>query len=234
MLRHCLLIASLLIPLVTDAENITIVLKDGRVISGQVDEERTAADRLWIRQTTSSLDVSSAFDWNDIARIPRFADEEPQHLVFATQSAPSRATSPVTWSRGFDSSQRSAPSRIRTIAFEATLANWDRDEEIDGIQLTVYPLDAKRRVVACKGAIYATLLSRNPEPLPKVLPIEVWSKNAKTDLANGRPLVVNLPFRQLSNPEERFYRAHGLLKVRLSVRGQGSFKAEGIIPLSEF
>ena len=114
------------------------------------------------------------------------------------------------------------------------MASWDRDAEVDGIRLTVYPLDLNRRVVACEGAIYATLLTKDPEPLPKVVPIEVWNKKAAADFTADGALVVNLPFKELRNPEERFYRAHGLLKVRLSVRGHGSFRAEGFVPLSEF
>lgn len=227
------------------SQEVVIELKDGRSIRGSVDRNRSDTERLWIQQVADvladDLSVSSGFPWENIAQIRldqagSTAQLEPRR--YRTTYRPANVGEGFTtavWGGGPVPRSRTshAPTQVRAVAFESALANWDRDSAIDGMLLTLYPLDEQRRFVPARGIVYATLHTWERDgSQTRLVPSERWSEHVQARNIFSDGIEIQLPFRQLRDARERFLRDSGLLVVRYSVPGLGSFRAEGVVPLS--
>lgn len=213
------------------AEDVVVELKDGRVIQGSVDRSRSDMQRLWIQQDSDEVSASAGFAWEKIESITAF--ERPIHRrrsVAATPVNRNSASQPV---RMRVPRSEAGQASVRSIAFETAIANWDSDPAIDGMLLTLYPLDQQRRFTPAKGVVYATLHTwERDQAQTKLVPTERWSEHVLSENVFADGVEIQLPFRKLRNEKERFLRDSGLLRVRYSVPGMGSFQTQGVVPLS--
>lgn len=123
--------------------------------------------------------------------------------------------------------------RVKALRVEAQLANWDADVAPDGLQVTIYPLDAHGQLVPVHGRVALTLIGelepsernhRMRRP-PEFIELERKSFQVRpADFANG-PAVYLLPFRGLQPDATPDLAAQALIKARLLVPGQGAFDA---------
>jgi hypothetical protein len=120
------------------------------------------------------------------------------------------------------------PPRVRSLAIEARVANWDNDVEVDGILLDIYPLDGAGFVVPVRGTIEVELIGEETNPsrsqqsfaeagrwTEQVSPIDFQAYGAR----------YRLPFRQVHPEFDLRWAPKGLVHVRLSVPGEGLFEA---------
>lgn len=227
-----LLNLSLQHPLTLDADEIVVELREGRVVEGTVDRKRTDIHRLWIQQESEGVSVSSAFVWETIAAIttrPAEHTAAPRHPAKRTVGTYS-FIEPPTVAQRVPLPRRTS---VSSIAFETALGNWDRDDSLDGILLTIYPLDKQRRIVPHTGTVYATLYTwETDQAKTRLKPTERWSRRVTESNVFADGVEIQLPFKALRSEKERYLRDAGLLQVRFSVPGMGNYRAEGVVPLS--
>lgn len=128
----------------------------------------------------------------------------------------------------FAAAHRFEPPRVRSLAIEARIANWDSDVEMDGLLLDIFPLDGAGFVLPVRGTIQVELIgeetgttrSRQPYALlgrwtEQVCPVDFHTYGAR----------YKLPFRQVHPEFDLRWAPKGLVNVRLSVPGEGVFES---------
>ncbi|MDX1961565.1 MAG: hypothetical protein SFX18_00340 [Pirellulales bacterium] len=129
--------------------------------------------------------------------------------------------------------QASPSLPVATLTLESSLASWDADPELDGLLVTVLPLDEQGNLVPVRGELTLTLVGEiqningihRGARLPQFVELETAHHLLRqTDFAAG-PAVVRLPFRR-NPPEQRLDLApYALLHARLGVPTAGVFSA---------
>lgn len=119
-----------------------------------------------------------------------------------------------------------APARVTHLAVDAAAANWDRDAATDGLIVFLEPRDAEGQPVATNGTVHCELLGFRPgyqDPGALLPRIGTWTKRLEADKRTYRGWRLQLPF-QAIHPERRTDLASlGMLFVKLTVPGQGTF-----------
>ena len=135
----------------------------------------------------------------------------------------------------FSSSPVPAPIAVppvATVRFDAYLANWDRDVEVDGLIVHAVPLDAYGHVVPARGNLQVELFAArriafNDGPHKRgrrVGAIGRWTEQFLPHCIQTDGAWFKLPF-QAEHPEFNMnLGAHGLVHVRLVVPGAGVFE----------
>lgn len=232
-------------------EIVTVVLADGRTVTGSVDL-KTDAQYLWVRRGEEQLDLVSGYPWNQVleghvgerklerSELRSWASSRKQAGRKFAEIAPG-APSDV---RLISAATPSAPvSAVKTLVVDAELAQWDKDTQTDGLRVFVYPLDAQGNLVPVDGHIELTLAvereyARADSGFVKVPEFVEADRRTfavrRAQFAAG-PAVYQLPFDRW-HPDFEFALAHqALLHARLSVPGQGVFEAsDARVCLREF
>jgi|GEM_PF-4527916 len=225
--RNWLLLLVVLAANVVDAAGVSVQLADGRVIKGDLDSRRTDSKRIWIEQRSTNVIVSSSFPRKDVISVSAIPAQTtvadlPNPFVDDDPTAAVSAIAPKKW----------AKPRVHSIEFEAALANWDQDAELDGILLTIFPLDEHRRILPVNGTAYVSLASWTVEHRQqRVRSVEKWNRRVGPRDSSVHGIAVKLPFKNLRRMRDRYYYNVGQLNVRLSVHGSGSFAANASLPL---
>ena len=142
----------------------------------------------------------------------------------ATRAAPGRG--PAAWP------PLAAPEarRVRSLAIDVAVANWDADVEVDGLIVDVYPLDADGQVVPVRGVLEVDLIVqrwgvvKRPQPFIRR---GRWTEPVRTGHFGSSGARYRLPFGAAGFHPEFDSRAapHGAVHAQLSVPGQGVFAA---------
>ena len=121
---------------------------------------------------------------------------------------------------------------VASIVVDASVANWDRDVENDGLLVSVVPLDAYGRAVAASGTLQVYLIGprvRKFSEAPrsrgsKLDRLGRWVKAVReTDFYEGGS-TYRLPF-QATHPEfDRRLGSHAMVNVKFTVPGSGTFE----------
>ncbi len=174
------------------AEEVTVQLKNGRKVSGEVDF-RTSDELLWLRISDPGIVLRSAFAWQQVdsvlhrgqklsakefgARTPHLKSKLPENF-FSTNRQPVVVRPDADLSqipsanqqagqagRPLDGDQQSYSNRrVQSLHIEAVVANWDGDVETDGLRIFVYPLDAVGRVVPVNANLRLKLFGQRFAP----------------------------------------------------------------------
>jgi len=119
------------------------------------------------------------------------------------------------------------PPRVRSVAIETRVANWDSDVEADGLVLNVFPLDGAGCVLPVRGTIQVELLGEDAGLARSRQPYAVlgrWTEQVCRSEFHADGACYQLPFRRV-HPEFDFrWASQGLVHVRLSVPGEGVFE----------
>lgn len=234
-------------------DEIRVWVESGRDFSGHVDR-RTDNDCLWLRQSATTIEVIRPIKWERITGADR--DGERLSMTELKQlAAELKSPSPIEASRSrfiegnkivmrgnpkastvMDDRQsgvsQPASGPVRSVDFDAQIANWDGDVEPDGLLVRVYPLDANGAVTPVDGTLSVELIAprrRDFSQVPhgrgtSVDRIGRWSRSIRHKDLSASGIMVKLPF-QATHPEfDNDVWSHGLVHLRLAVSGHGVFE----------
>jgi hypothetical protein len=227
-----------------EMQPVSVEVASGRIFTGEVDG-RTNEQRLWMRSGSDSIVLLRPIQWDRVvaARAAglELSGKQFRDLLVALQKKLGQPVPPETGTlvivgnaRNGNSENRSpttsetAPSgRVRSLAIEATIANWDSDVEVDGLLLHVYPLDADGRVVELSGTLQVDLVGRDIGAIERGRPfgrLGRWSKRVRPGDFGSRGAVYRLPFQSVHPEFDTRISPHGAVHTRLAVAGQGVFE----------
>ena len=228
---------------------ITVEVASGRSFTGFVDQ-RTDDERLWLRYGTESTTVIRPIAWERVvgathngtniasADLPDVASSlkssAPQREFFASRSSdvnPSDRNDETFADRA--KSMLSSKAKIKSVDFDAGIANWDGDVEADGIVLDIMPMSAAGEMVPVRGTLTVELTAlekRSFQDVPRgrgQVPRQIarWSKMVKPEDLGPAGVKVSLPFQQIHPEFDTGVHAYGLVHVKLIVPGHGVFEA---------
>lgn len=233
------------------AEPITVGVKSGRRFTAEIDV-RSNAEKLWLRFSKETSSILRPIEWSAITEIRRGEETlsieqvrtdaiaanaalppKPKATVVqrAVEGAPSRG-SLQTWNiRPTSAEEPVAPrSPIRSISFDAYLANWDADVEADGLYLSLSALDGAGFTTSVDGTLEVELIGERRPPLTRgnAFPVLArWSRQvtaAEMD-ASGGFYRTRLEFQALDPEYNAWISSHALVHVRFLVPGDGTFEA---------
>ena len=217
------------------AEVFEVELFDGRRMNGQW-VERGDKQHFWLLSSAAGIEICSGFRCSDVrstkphdmmSRMPQFPGiDERQHAGRTRHDLELPPPPPGERRPGLR-------SRIKSLHVEARLAQWDDDVQSDGLQIHVFPLDARGALAAVNGEIEFRLLGEiephsggNHDRLtPKFRELERSTSLVRlADFANGAA-VYNLPFSQLHPDFNLDVASSAIVHARLGVPGQGAFES---------
>ncbi len=141
-------------------------------------------------------------------------------------AAASRSDGQATSGRAADT-DGPVMGRVRSVAVDARVANWDADVEVDGLVVDVYPMDGDGGMVPVRGTLVVTLIGwRESTVLAKRGSRQIgrWSKPLWPSEFRLGGYRCRLPFRTVHPEFDLEWAAYGLLHARLGVPGQGVFE----------
>ena len=122
--------------------------------------------------------------------------------------------------------------QIESLVIQASLGNWNRGAERDGLVLSLFPLDSAGQIIPISGTVEITLLGLRPSsarskfvyhrgnPFPT---LGRWTRRIYHNDVTTSGAQFRLPF-QAYHPEFDLDLApHGMVQVQLSIPGQGTF-----------
>jgi hypothetical protein len=255
-----------------------VELKSGSVRSGEPD---ASTNELTLRLRVGEPDAYIVFGipWDEIAEIRdgnevwrpeqfddvrnRFADslDEPQREIRETAQSRRAGTAakPASSRPLWESPRAPAPNepanaRLRFIDIDAVAANWDANNDWDGIVLRIWPLNQSGDVVTVPGTLDVTLTAnRGGPPLSdprgeQIQPIGRWTRSVRVSNYGADCVSVRLPFQAIhpdvpnASGTDRFHVSHanpdwwlvnnsGDIHVRFSVPGHGVYTATTSLPV---
>ncbi len=232
---------------------VIVTMKNGRTHSAYIDPEATQ-DQLWLRWENPAAVIRQQFHWSQISRIdsprktftpaafrrllPEAIDARvASHATGASQvsTAVANVQANAANNNNSVSLSRTTPqaATVRSLAIEARAANWNADPAVDGIRLTVYPLDSWGDVIPVRGTVTAELVGdarslRKPQPkhrYPRLSRLGWWNRSIHPTQFTAGGAAFELPFQAYDPEMDPTIRSRTLLIVRLTVPGQGTFRA---------
>lgn len=231
---------------VAAAERMTVVFKTGRSVKVQLDP-RTDEAKLWLEFGSGRTHVTRSVGWDEVASIysgdQTLSPEAVRQMAQTQIVHPEKgARSPMPLSENprpdtNDSRNDPLPTwnvmtrpRLQAVRFDAVLANWDADVEMDGLLVQVQPLSWIGQPMNVCGILNVELWSmkriqQDSAPHSRGRSLEVvgrWSTSIRTSSDDTDPWI-QLPF-QARHPEFDFnWSSMGLVHLELVVPGQGVF-----------
>lgn len=248
-LATTLVMFSGVVPACLSAETVVVSLPNGRQITATI-HERTNAAELWLEYGTRTVTVVRPVAWKTIVEASHQGEpiSIPQLRELATRTVseqpPAPASTRVVHVPPADESVRRETmaqrarralgfvARVRSVQFDAALANWDGDVEADGLLLRLFPIDDQGGSVAASGTLRVEFIGRRQVEFNDARHHrgtalgEIGRWTAQVDEADFRRGVatVKLPF-QASHPEfDVDWLADGLVHVRFTAPGHGTFE----------
>lgn len=234
------------------AQEVQFRSHEGLEIIGTLDP-RTDEKSLWIQQQTSQIILKKSYDWNQLSHLlfeGKEVDREQliNEATFLGLSAsrekqkeklinfwfsPQQPTRNIRQSALPARKKKSVSNRVASLQIEAYVANWDRDAEIDGLMVHLYPLNERGKLVPVQGDVTFRLLGeyqhhrgkrwQNGQSLFEQL--GSWQKNIKQKDLDEEGIVLRLEFQEIHPMKIPDLGFTGLLTADLGVRGQGRFNA---------
>lgn len=229
------------------AEVMTVSLASGRSFTAYVDS-RTNEDRLWLRfgqatvmlrpidwdRVTGGKHDGQALSASDVQTVA-LQIKSDRDSVETGQSARPSADRPTRdrsdAERAREALGFTATAAVRSVEFDAQIANWDADVDVDGLLLFVRPLGGYGEVVPVGATLEVELITtkkRKFSDLPQhsgraFERIGRWSRRISADEVTSSGVTVRLPF-QADHPEfNTDVEPFGLVHIKLSVPGHGVF-----------
>jgi hypothetical protein len=231
-----------------EEKSISVEVASGRTFSGQLDA-RTDPAQLWLRSRRGSAVLLRPIQWERVVRV-RVADRDlsGEQLRQIVKTVKPEAPAPNTTAAGpnsitikgaadsrrflsvTDTAPRKPPEtpRVRALAIEAAVANWDADVEVDGLLVHIYPLDDSGAVVPVRGMVQFDLTGQREGVFRRQQPFATlgqWSYPVHVEDFGLQGAVYRLPFQGVHPEFDLTVAPHGALHARLSVPGQGTFEA---------
>ena len=228
------------------AEQVAVQMRDGRELRGEVDV-RTDQETLWLRTTAPSIVLRSAVAWEEVVQARRdgqtLSVEELRVLAptvktklddqFFADSKPAEGRLRTAASTFPDEDAAQSSHKVRVLRIDATVANWDRDVEPDGLRVVVAPVDALGEVVPVDGQISLKLIGQAQQTLTsersrqrRLFPeLGRWTLSVRKKDFTSWGATYDIPFRESNPTFDLAISPAALLHASLGVSGQGTFKA---------
>jgi hypothetical protein len=230
-----------------EEKSISVEVASGRTFGGQLDA-RTDPAQLWLRSGRGSAVLLRPIQWDRVVQVhvagQDLSGEEFRRIVEAVKpdtAAAKQTSAPQkkivikgsTRSGGFLSVTGTPPrkpparARVRSLAIEAVVANWDADVEVDGLLVYVYPLDESGGVVPARGTLQFDLTGQRDRVFRRWQPFTTlgeWSRQVRVEDFGAEGAVYRLPFQGVHPEFDLTVAPRGALHARLSVPGQGTFE----------
>lgn len=234
-------------------DEIRVWVESGRDFSGYVDQ-RTDDNCLWLRLSATRIEVIRPITWERITGVDhdgkRLSATELKQLASELKSpSPLEASRsrhiegnrivmtgrPEASTETSDHQSRAshpAAGPVRSVDFDAQIANWDGDVEPDGLRVRIYPLDADGVVTPVNGTLSVELITprrRDFSQVPHGRGMSIdrigrWSRSIRHKDLGASGIVLKLPF-QATHPEfDSDVWNHGFIHLRLVVPGHGVFE----------
>ena len=122
--------------------------------------------------------------------------------------------------------------RVRSVEFEAVLANWDGDVETDGLLLRLVPIDDQGQVAVVRVTLYVEFVARRQRDFNEapsqggstVDRIGRWTVQlGEADFRAGAA-TVKLPFQAIHPEFDTDWFGSGLVHIRFTGAGHGTFE----------
>jgi hypothetical protein len=238
------------------AEPVTVHLQSGRSFTGYLDQQTTESEVV-LRFEDGGVALWRPIDWHRVVGAEYQGKEltaaELRTLApkIASDSAEEIPPPPSELDLGealYDSVPQPAPSvieqtsanfpvepilqKVQSIDVRAELANWNAGVEMDGLILTVWPLDAQGQPVPVSGTLQVQLdglrgasarslysyFRGNPFPV-----LGQWTQSMQPDAVLPNGAQFKLPFKAFHPEFDTQFAPFGLVQVRLAVPGHGTF-----------
>lgn len=245
-----------------EGDVVAIHLRDGRVLTGVVNEKTDDAE-LWLHSAEPSILILTSTSWREISSAS-VAGKPVTPEAFRKEAEQSKTPLPIATFRQPAALARSAipaPGRVQSLDVFASNANWDRDAESDGLALRLNPLAADGSTTAVDGMLTVRLLGRrrgtrdlrtspprfgfwtNGTPTTEYSPLRAderyvelgrWTERVKASHFTRDGYVARLPFRNVHPEYDLDVGLDGLVQCRLSVNGQGILDAASSVSLRDY
>ena len=252
------------------ANDLILIRQNGQIVSGDFDF-RSDENQLSLTKRAPQITLRTSHSWDEFQSMTYQGNEVTKsqllnrisQLKKSDERDHSRAAAMRFWfppesfqrslelpnsiqSRRQQGDHRS--NRVAAFNFEAYVANWDRDAELDGLVVHLYPVNAAGQLVAIDGQVEMRLIGQKLRQLdsrgrtlnrnPKFPELEQWTKRIRKSDFGLNGAVIRLEFKTI-RPELHTELASGaLLTGTLGIAGQGRFAASAadvsIRPFSPF
>ncbi len=225
-----------------ERSTVNVRLMVGTTLRGQVD--RSSSDEfLHMRFESGSAVAIRKIPWNHIQHVSvdgepvpldRFRSEYSQYAVTAPRPINSSHRFVISRPGEQQAERGSAPvhRRVTHIRADAWPDNWDADSDYDGLRLELTPLDTNDQPVEVNGTIMAELYASEAKRFHEVprsrgqviSQIARWYKPVRADSFSRGSITFKLPMQAVHPDHNSAIGTWGLVRIRLSVPGQGVFE----------
>ncbi len=248
------------VPLFAD-ELVVLHLSDGSRRVGEINH-RTDNRQLWLHATDGQTIVLSGIPWERIAGADldgKIVDVEALRGIADRQKLP--IPSVVISEPPLPPASQDQRAPVRSLDMVVSLANWDRDAEVDGIRLRISPLDEQDRIVPVHGIVTARLITRRTQQYQRLItqqpfgfwtdggspreydpgrwPVRYqelsrWTERVKIADFDDFGATLKLPYRKTDPERDLELGLEALVEVTLRAEGQNVYRATAPIELRAY
>ena len=219
------------------ATTLEVRVASGRSFVGEVDP-RTNDQQLWLRSRDGGFSLTRPIDWSRVvqATVDETAYSRDELRVVAVELAAATLAADQALEQQVPrravvatGQQEIRPvARVRSMDVDACVGHWSATPEADGLWLNVVARDEWGTPIAVQGTLTAELVSMDMGSTPKNRHFPVigrWSRTVRAEDLGAAGMVYRLEFQAVHPDFVHQMMSHGMLLVRLSVPGQGTFEA---------
>lgn len=215
----------------------SVELEGGRRFTGQLDP-LTDPSRLWMRFSRPGVLIRRGIDWSEVAAVElhgeRYSAAELLSLI--DQIRRERAVPPavrggLAWPEEIARPAAARPQTppVQTIVADAEARSWDADAEVDGLSIALWPLTADGTVRAARGTLTVELFAARARVAPssgRAQLIGRWTRAVDSEDFESRGAQYRLEYKSVDPDRDLMWAPYGLVRVKLSVPGEGTFATE--------
>lgn len=254
------------------ADTVTVHLESGRTFTGKVDAQSN--DRvLVLRFEGMATTLWRTIDWHRVAgavidgrdvtpdefrrltdQIKTTRDDANTAAAAESQPAAQRPVPPEGQPQtveqvSIDAAPTTAPAalaagRVRSLALDAFVANWNKNVPVDGLVVRIFPQDVEGQLVPVDGTLQVDLIGvrgnagdpRYSGVRPKSFPrLGHWTQRVEPEHVGPAGAVYVLPFQAIDPQFNWSVNPHALVHARLVVPGEGAFEtSDGFVRIRPY
>ncbi len=215
----------------------TVELEGGRRFTGQLDP-LTDPSRLWMRFSRPGILVRRGIDWSEVASVElqgeRYSAAELLPLVDEIRredAVASLVRGGLAWPEGIarPAAVRPETPPVQSIVADVEARSWDADAEVDGLSIALRPLAADGTVRSVRGTLTVELFAARARAAPssgRAQLIGRWTRAVDGEDFGWRGAQYRLEYQGVEPERDLTWAPYGLVRVVLSVPGEGTFATE--------
>ncbi|HEX4000488.1 MAG TPA: hypothetical protein VHX65_18190 [Pirellulales bacterium] len=229
----------------TPIGSLSVSVLSGRTFEGQLDPQ-TDRELLWLRVGEGAIVLRRPIEWSRVVRVRQGNKElSPDELRAIAHSAPAATREPLlppppvpatdwtvakTWltAPANRSAPAAPPSPVAALQIDVELGHWTPGVEPSGIVVCIHPTTADGSLAPVDATMAVDLIGQRPASEGAgdgLATIGRWTQAVRAGDFGPLGAEFRFPFQAVHPDFDLELRAHGLVHVRLSVPGQGTFAA---------